>query len=81
MPVVLRHGAYRYYFYADEGDPREPVHIHVRRGNSEAKFWLRPFVTVAYNRRVPTRDMAEIIRVIQRNWDLIERAWNAFFYA
>ena len=73
MPVVLRHGAYRYYFYSDEGTLREPVHIHVRRGNAEAKFWLRPFVTVAYNRRIPTQDMAEIIWVIQRNRELIER--------
>lgn len=80
MPVILRHGAYRFYFYAEEGDPLEPVHVHVRRGNTEAKFWLRPFVSVAYNHGVPTRDMGDITRVIQRNRELIEKAWNDFFY-
>ena len=81
MPVVLRYKGYRFYFYAYEGKPREPVHIHVRQGRAEAKFWLHPFVTVAYNKGVSAHDMTEIVRVIQRNRKQIEDAWNAFFIA
>jgi hypothetical protein len=32
MPVVFRYGGFRFFFYSNEGDPREPVHIHVMRG-------------------------------------------------
>jgi len=40
MPVVLRIGRYRFFFFSNEGD--EPPHIHVRAGGDEAKFWLDP---------------------------------------
>lgn len=36
MPVVFRWNGYRH-FFADEGDPREPMHIHVRKGRDNAK--------------------------------------------
>jgi len=28
MPVVFRYRGYRFFFYSNEGDPREPLHIH-----------------------------------------------------
>jgi hypothetical protein len=38
MPTVLRWGAYRAYFYSNEG--QEPAHVHVRSNDREAKLWL-----------------------------------------
>jgi hypothetical protein len=38
MPVVLRVGPYRFYFYSHEST--EPPHIHVDRERFSAKFWL-----------------------------------------
>ena len=29
MPEVFRYRGFKFYFYSAEGDPREPVHIHV----------------------------------------------------
>ena len=40
MPKVFEWNGYRFHFFADEGDPREPMHIHVRKGRDNAKFWL-----------------------------------------
>ena len=40
MPTVLRIGAFRFFFYANEG--QEPAHIHVQADNKLAKFWLKP---------------------------------------
>jgi hypothetical protein len=48
MPVVLRRDGFRFFFYANEGDPREPPHIHVELAGMEAKFWLTPEVHLAY---------------------------------
>jgi len=49
VPVVFRSGSYRFFFYSDEGRPREAPHIHVRQGSDEAKFWLQPDVGLVYN--------------------------------
>jgi hypothetical protein len=46
MPTILRIVAFRYFFYANEG--QEPAHIHVQADNRLAKFWLQP-VNLASN--------------------------------
>ena len=38
MPVVFRYKGYRFFFYSNEGNPREPLHIHVRKGEAVAKL-------------------------------------------
>ena len=40
---------YRFHFYSNEGEPREPVHVHVTKDRATAKFWLNP-VSVEYNK-------------------------------
>jgi hypothetical protein len=79
MPKVFDWNGYRFHFYANEGDPREPVHIHVRRGRDDAKFWLQPEVSLAYNRGFSSKVLSALIRVIEERRDQIERDWDAFF--
>jgi hypothetical protein len=79
MPVVFRHDGYIFHFYANEGDPREPAHVHVRKDRADAKFWLRPDVSVAYNRGFPARVLKQLVSVIEDHRDEIESAWNDFF--
>jgi hypothetical protein len=40
MPVVLRYKGFRFFFYSNEGSPREPVHVHVHvlGADGEAKY-------------------------------------------
>jgi hypothetical protein len=38
VPVIARVGAYRFFFYSNEGD--EPAHVHIQRERMLAKFWL-----------------------------------------
>ncbi|MDM8537186.1 DUF4160 domain-containing protein [Desulfobacterales bacterium HSG17] len=40
MPVVLRFGPYRIYFYSHE--PNEPPHVHIDRDSLSCKFWINP---------------------------------------
>jgi hypothetical protein len=79
MPVVFRVGGYRFFFYSNEGNPREPPHIHVEAGDGEAKFWLRPEVRVAYNDGFDGRTLRELLRLVEVNREGIERAWADFF--
>ena len=57
VPVVFRSGSYRFFFYSDEGRPREAPHIHVRQGSDEAKFWLQPDVGLVYNDGFNAREL------------------------
>ncbi|WP_324261527.1 DUF4160 domain-containing protein [Altererythrobacter sp. H2] len=79
MPKVFDWNGFRFHFYSDEGDPREPVHIHVRKGADNAKFWLHPQATLAYNRGFPAHVLSQLIGVIEQRSDVIERAWNDHF--
>lgn len=79
MPVVFRNHGFRFFFYSNEGAPREPLHIHVEKDNLEAKFWLNPEVRLAYNDGYDARTLRVLIEAIDLNKDLIERAWNEFF--
>jgi hypothetical protein len=64
MPVVFRYRGFRFFFYSNEGAPREPVHIHVERNEIEAKFWLVPSVQVAYNDGYDARTLRELLGVV-----------------
>jgi hypothetical protein len=77
MPTVLRSGGFRLFFYSNEGSPREPTHVHVEPASGEAKLWLRPEVSVAYNDGLNARDLATAMRLANR--ETIETAWRDFF--
>jgi hypothetical protein len=38
MPKIFEIEGYRGFFFSNEGTPQEPVHIHVKKGEGEAKF-------------------------------------------
>lgn len=79
MPVVLRLDGFKFLFYANEGMPREPVHIHVKSGRYEAKFWLLPTVVLAYNRGLDRHMLSRVERMVQEHRDFLESAWNGYF--
>jgi hypothetical protein len=60
-------------------EPREPIHVHVEKGDQEAKLWLIPEVRVAYNDGYDARTLRELLEIIEANRERIERAWNEFF--
>jgi len=79
MPAVFRTRGCRFFFYSNEGSPREPPHVHVERDVREAKFWLRPEVAVAYNDGFNARTLRELLALVEAKRERIERAWNEFF--
>ena len=78
MPVIFRHQAYRFFFFSNEGDPREPPHVHVMRDDRRAKFWIRP-VALADNSGFPAAELNKLAEIIEGRQDEIERAWHEHF--
>ena len=79
MPVIFRIRGFKFFFYSNEGTPREPIHVHVGKNNDEAKFWVAPTVSVAYNDGYDAKTLRELLEIVEENKSLIERAWNDFF--
>jgi hypothetical protein len=79
MPLVFRWNGYRFFFYSNEGDPREPLHIHVRKGEADAKFWLLPQVGLAYNHGFKARELSQLVAAVEQHRTVIEEAWNDHF--
>ncbi len=79
MPVILRIEGFEFLFYVNEGNPREPAHIHVKQGRDEAKFWLSPNVVMAYNCGLNSRALSKAQRLVEKHKEELERAWNEFF--
>jgi len=79
MPTVFRHLGFRFFFYSNEGDPREPVHIHVMKDGGEAKFWLDPDPRLARSVGFDARTLRVLARIIADRADDIEEAWNEHF--
>jgi hypothetical protein len=79
MPVIFRHRGYRFFFFSNEGNPPEPLHVHIRQGSSLAKFWIKPEVGIAESYGINSTDLRELIKVVEQNRDLIERMWHEYF--
>ena len=79
MPVILRYKGYRFFFYSNEGVPREPLHVHVRKGENLAKIWLEPDIAVCEAYGFSSRELNELIEVSQENLELFRKAWNEHF--
>ncbi len=79
MPVVYRYKGYRFFFHSNEGDPREPLHIHVRRGDAVAKFWLEPLPEVAEVYGMSAHELSELMDVAVEHTEEIRRFWNEYF--
>jgi hypothetical protein len=79
MPTVFRYKGFRFFFYSNEGNPREPMHVHVLGAGGDAKFWMHPRVSLAGSDGLDARTLRELLQVVTDNVALIERAWNEHF--
>ena len=75
MPTIFIEG-YKFRFYSSDGN--EPPHVHVLRGDNEAKVWLQP-ISIEYNRRYYTAELNRILRLTHQHQVHLLEAWNAYF--
>lgn len=79
MPKVFEWRGCRFHFFSNEGEPLEPVHIHVRKGANRAKFWIEPMVTLANNYGFSSKELNEFKNKIEENTELIKEKWHEHF--
>lgn len=85
MPQVFRIGSYTIYFWSNENDPLEPIHVHVCEGaprENATKIWLTStgHCLLANNRsNIPARQLNIISQTIEAQHEEIEQQWFAHF--
>lgn len=79
MPVILRLNGFRFFFYSNEGNPREPAHIHISKAGVKAKFWLEPVVALAKNDGCDSRTLKELSILVKLHKTTLLEAWNDYF--
>lgn len=79
MPAIFVHDGFRFFVYSNEDSPREPVHVHVRKAEREAKLWLRPKVELAATAGFDARALHMLVFVAEARRDENERAWHEHF--
>jgi Tat protein secretion system quality control protein TatD with DNase activity len=79
MPTILLILGWRFFFYANERN--EPIHIHCRKAESEAKYWLdvENFQTIeAHSYNMSQSDKRTVRRIIFEHFDYIVDEWRKF---
>ena len=85
MPQVFRIGSYWVYFWTNEGDPLEPVHVHVTEGAPTAhatKIWItRAGKTYLCNNNshIPPHTLRNIMRIVEARSAEIVGKWEDYF--
>ena len=74
MPTVLYVKGYRFYFYA--GDENEPAHVHVEKGDGNAKIWLEPVLDAKYFHSFKNQEKKDIMKIVEENYELLKSKWN-----
>ena len=65
--------------FSNEGSPREPPHVHVKRAGDDAKIWLEPEIAVAESYGFNSGEIARILRVVRQNRSSFLRFWHDHF--
>ncbi|MBP8106859.1 MAG: DUF4160 domain-containing protein [Caldilineaceae bacterium] len=73
MPVILRERGFEFSFVMF--DLGEPMHVHVRNGRNQAKFWIDP-LGMAWNRGFRPHELNSIERIIRDNEEFIRDVWQ-----
>ena len=78
MPTIFQFEGYRFFFFSNEGNPREPIHVHVRKDGNRAKFWLNP-VGLANNQGFTGKELNRLMQIVGTRRDEIEGTWHEHF--
>ena len=85
MPTILWVGKYVIFFWSNENQPLEPIHVHVafaRQSSLTAKLWITSDGTVELchnDALIPPKTLRKIMRIVENDSSMIIAAWRAYF--
>lgn len=85
MPQIFRIGSYIVYFWSNENNPLEPVHVHISEGRASAdatKIWITSSgktLLCNNNSKIAEKDLRQLMRIIEANSRTIIDKWYSQF--
>ena len=85
MPQVFRVGSYWVYFWTNENEPLEPVHVHISEGKPTAnatKVWITgagKCYLANNNSGIQERVLNNIMRIIEARSKEVIAKWTEYF--
>jgi len=83
MPVFLRTGGYKVYFWSNEIN--EPIHFHITKNDpseNDTKIWVlsNGSFQIAHNKsRIPEKDISRVFLVMQSFYMDFLRFWQQYY--
>jgi hypothetical protein len=81
MPQLFRIGSYIIYFWSNESNPLEPIHVHIAEGRATAnatKIWITRSGKALLgnnNSRISEKQLHNFMRFIEANSGAIINRW------
>lgn len=86
MPQLFRVGSYVVYFWINESNPLEPVHVHIAQVRPEpnaTKIWITrsgKCLLQNNNSRIPERELRYLIQIVESQSTTIVDRWRETFH-
>lgn len=75
MPTLFILLGFRFFFWSNE---HEPIHVHISKGNSEAKYNVVELVLVE-NHGFKNSELRMIESILEENKEIIIERWKEYF--
>lgn len=75
MPTILEIFGLRFFFFSED---HEPIHVHVVKGEDDAKIAMEPEIKLIYNHGLKTKDMNRALKLAEMYRDDIIDVWNKY---
>ena len=85
MPQIFKIGSYLVYFWSNENDPLEPIHVHVSEGyptENATKIWITQkgrCLLCHNNSHIPNHKLKNIMDIIEARHTEVEKKWVKYF--
>ena len=85
MPQIFSIGYYLVYFWSNEGEQIEPVHVHIAKGTPEQnapKIWITKClhcIVANNNSRIPNHILSNLTEIIENRAFEIVSKWQERF--
>ena len=76
MPTLLILFGLRFYFYTRD---HEPIHIHVKSSDGEAKFEIEEDLRLVYNNELKLKDVKLAESILEENKENFIKEWKRVF--
>ena len=73
VPTAFTKNGFRFYFWSNE---ENRAHIHVDKGDGNAKYWLRPAISQKFSYGYTTREISKIEELIIENYNELITKWD-----